>query len=148
MIEVLMIEVLMIKAVFEDIISNETLGIIAVTMRLTLLSTALSSVLGVPAGLLLWRANFPGKRFVVAINRTLMASPPVVVGLVVFLLLMRRGPFGALGLLFSFEAMVIAQVLIITPIICEWYTHLPCEMPKPFAPLVLLWVPTGGKHKY
>ena len=101
-----------------EMLDRETLGIITLTLRMTLLSTAISAFLGIPLGLWLDRANFPGKRIVVLINRTLMASPPVVIGLVVYLLLMRNGPFGFFGLLFSFEAMVIAQVLLITPIIC------------------------------
>lgn len=101
-----------------DLLDRETFSIITLTLRMTMLSTAISCVLGIPLGLLLDRADFPGKRFVVLINRTLMASPPVVIGLVVYLLLMRNGPFGFMGLLFTFEAMVIAQVLLITPIIC------------------------------
>jgi len=97
---------------------QEVLGIITLTLRMTLLSTTISSIIGIPLGLWLERANFKGKRLVVSINRALMATPPVVVGLVVYLLFMRNGPFGFLGLLFTFEAMVIAQVLLITPIIC------------------------------
>jgi len=101
-----------------EILDAEVLGIITVTLRMTLLSTAISSVIGIPLGLWLDRANFTGKRLVVMINRTLMASPPVVVGLVVYLILMRNGPLGFMRLLFTFEAMVIAQILLITPIIC------------------------------
>jgi len=101
-----------------EMLDRETLGVITLTLRMTLLSTAISSILGIPLGLWLDRANFAGKSFVVLINRTLMASPPVVIGLVVYLLLMRNGPFGFMGWLFTFEAMVIAQVLLITPIIC------------------------------
>jgi len=101
-----------------DLFDAEVLGIIALTMRMTLLSTAISTLLGVPLGLWLDRARFPGKGLVVVINRTLMASPPVVVGLVVFMIFMRNGPLGFMGLLFTFEAMVIAQVILITPIIC------------------------------
>lgn len=101
-----------------EIIDAETLAIISLTMRMTLTSTAVSAVIGIPLGLWLDRANFVGKKLVVMLNLTLMASPPVVVGLVVFLLLMRNGPFGGLGLLFTFEAMVIAQIVLITPIIC------------------------------
>jgi len=97
---------------------GEILGIITLTLRMTLLSTFVASAVGIPAGLLLERANFVGKGLVVAVNRTLMASPPVVIGLVVYLILMRRGPLGFMGLLFTFEAMVIAQVLLLTPIIC------------------------------
>jgi len=101
-----------------EMLDQETLGIIVLTLRMTLLSTAISLILGVPLGLWLDRVSFAGKRVVVLINRTLMASPPVVIGLVVYLLLMRNGPFGFMGRLFTLEAMVIAQVLLITPIIC------------------------------
>jgi len=101
-----------------DFIDRETLGIIFLTLRMTVLSTAISALFGIPLGLWLDKAEFFGKRVVVLVNRTLMASPPVVIGLVVYLLFMRNGPFGFMGLLFTFEAMVIAQVMLITPIIC------------------------------
>jgi tungstate transport system permease protein len=101
-----------------EMFDGETLGVITLTLRMTILSTGISMILGVPLGLWLDRVNFAGKRIVVLINRTLMASPPVVIGLIVYLLLMRNGPLGFLGRLFTFEAMVFAQVLIITPIIC------------------------------
>jgi tungstate transport system permease protein len=96
----------------------EVLGIIGRTLRMTLTSTTISAVLGIPLGLLLERVRFPGKRFVVGLNRTLMATPPVVAGLVIYMLLRRTGPLGGLGLLFTFNAMVIVQVVLITPIIC------------------------------
>ena len=98
-------------------INSETLGIIGVTLRMSLASTFTASIIGSILGLFLEGNRFPGKRIVVRICRTLMGTPPVVAGLVVYLLLMRRGPFGAWGLLFSVRAMVIAQVLIITPIV-------------------------------
>ena len=91
---------------------------IKVTFTMAVCSTAISSVLGIVLGLLLERFQFPGKKIVVRINRTLMGVPPVVVGLVVYLLIMRRGPLGPLSLLFTIKGMVIAQTLIITPIIC------------------------------
>ena len=99
------------------IFNPETLGIIGVTLRMSLVSSLIASVMGIGLGLLLERSRFPLKRIVVRICRTLMGTPPVVAGLVVYLLLMRRGPFGAWGLLFTVPAMVIAQVFIITPII-------------------------------
>ena len=101
-----------------ELFDAEVGRIITLTLRMTLLSTSISAILGIPLGLWLDYVNFFGKRLVVMINRTLMALPPVVIGLVVYLALMREGPLGFLGLLFSFEAMVIAQVLLITPIIC------------------------------
>jgi len=101
-----------------EMLDQETLGIITLTLRMTLMSTAISLILGVPLGLWLDRVDFIGKRIIVLINRTLMAAPPVVIGLVVYLLLMRNGPFGFMGWLFTLEAMVIAQTILITPIIC------------------------------
>ena len=101
-----------------ETIDRETLEIIALTLRMTLLSTFISAVIGIPLGLWLEKAKFPGKTLAVRINRTLMATPPVVAGLVVYLILMRNGPLGFLRLLFTFEAMVIAQVVLISPIIC------------------------------
>ena len=90
---------------------------VKVTFIMAVSSTAISSVLGILFGLLLERFSFPGKKVVVRFNRTLMGVPPVVAGLVVYLLIMRRGPLGPLALLFTIKGMVIAQVLIITPII-------------------------------
>ena len=98
-------------------VSPETFGIIGTTLRMSLASTLISTVIGTVLGLLLEKNHFPGKRIVVRICRTLMGTPPVVVGLVVYLLLMRRGPLGFMGLLFTIEAMIIAQVILITPII-------------------------------
>ncbi|MCL2753695.1 MAG: ABC transporter permease [Defluviitaleaceae bacterium] len=106
-----------------DFFDQEVLGIIGLTLRMTLTSTAISAVLGIPFGLWLAKTkpNFRATKFlknlIVSINRTLMGTPPVVVGLVVFLILMRNGPLGSLGWLFTFQAMVIAQVILITPII-------------------------------
>jgi len=100
------------------VLTPETLGIIGTTLRMALASTTIGSALGIGLGLLLERAVFPGKRIVVRLCRTLMGTPPVVVGLVVYLLLMRRGPLGFLGWIFTVPGMVMAQVLIITPIVC------------------------------
>ena len=106
------------------IFDSETLGIIDVTLRMSFASTFIGSVFGIILGLFLERKTFPGKRIAVRLCRTLMGTPPVVAGLVVYLLLMRRGPFGSLQLLFTVRAMVIAQVLIITPIIAGMvYTY-------------------------
>ena len=102
---------------FNIIFNSETLGIIGVTLRMSLASALIGSTIGTVLALFLERKKFPGKRIVVRIFRTLMGTPPVVAGLVVYLLLMRRGPLGSWGLLFTVRAMVIAQVFIITPII-------------------------------
>ena len=97
---------------------SELWRIIATTLHVTLSSAAISAVLGTALGLLLEKACFRGKRLVVRVNRTLMGAPPVVIGLVVYLLFMRKGPFGFLDILFTVPVMIIAQTLIITPIVC------------------------------
>ncbi|MCL1913791.1 MAG: ABC transporter permease [Eubacteriaceae bacterium] len=100
-----------------DALDAGLLNIIITTMKVTLPSSAISAVLGTALGLLLEGSQFYGKRIIVRINRTLMGSPPVVVGLVCYLLFMRKGVFGFMDILFSVKAMVVAQVMIITPII-------------------------------
>ena len=101
-----------------NILGAEFFGIIVTTIVVTISSTVISAIFGVPMGLWLQNVRFKGKTFVVTFNRTMMAMPPVVAGLIVFLLLMRNGPLGFLGLLFTTPAMIIAQVFLITPIIC------------------------------
>jgi len=124
--------------------NSETLGIIGTTLRMSLVSTFISTVLGSTFGLLLEKNNFPGKRIVVRICRTLMGTPPVVAGLVVYLLLMRRGPLGFLGLLFTIEAMVIAQVILITPII----TGLVYTYAIRSAPAIRMFAKTMGANRF
>ena len=89
---------------------------IKVTFQMAICSCAISSLLGIVFGLLLERFNFRGKRLLIRINRTLMGMPPVVAGLIVYMVLMRRGPLGACGWLFTIKGMILAQTLIITPI--------------------------------
>ena len=91
---------------------------IRVTLVMSFWSVLISSVLGVLLGLLLQRAQFAGKRIVVRLNRTLMAAPPVVIGLFSYMLLRNKGPLGMLEWVFTIQGMVFAQVLIITPLIC------------------------------
>ena len=93
------------------------LSAVKVTFEMALASTLISGVIGVALGLWLQNHEFTGKKVVVRINRTLMGVPPVVIGLLVYLLTMRGGPLGPLALLFTVRGMVLAQVLIITPII-------------------------------
>ena len=81
-------------------------------------STVISTVIGVPLGVLVGLYRFPGKRLVMRILNTLMGLPPVLAGLVVFFILSRSGPLGSLRLLYTLPAMVTAQVVLITPIVC------------------------------
>lgn len=95
----------------------QALNVIYTTLILAFSSTAVSAVLGIGLALILEKYDFPLKKTAVRINRTMMGIPPVVAGLVVYLLLMRRGIFGKYQLLFTVKAMIIAQIIIITPII-------------------------------
>jgi len=81
------------------------------------LALAVASLLGVPLGAALALNRFPGRRLAIAVVNTGMGVPPVVVGLVVAMLLARNGPLGALRLLYTPSAMVVAQVLIALPIV-------------------------------
>lgn len=96
---------------------GELLQIIGVTMRMSFFSTLISCTLGIPLGVWLGTAKFRGRRFVLRIVNTLMGLPPVVAGLIVFLILSNRGPLGQFRLLFTVTAMVIAQVVLITPVV-------------------------------
>jgi tungstate transport system permease protein len=92
-------------------------GIVALSLRVSLASTLCAAALGLPIGAAIAIADFRGRGIVVATLNALMGLPPVVAGLVVYLLLSRAGPLGALGLLFTPGAMVIAQTVLIAPII-------------------------------
>jgi tungstate transport system permease protein len=93
------------------------LGIVALSLVVSLSAVALATLLGLPLGALLAVARFPGRRLIIVLLNALMGLPPVVVGLAVYLLLSRAGPLGSLGLLFTPGAMVVAQTLLILPII-------------------------------
>lgn len=87
------------------------------TLRVSGAATLLGVLLGVPAGIVLALARFPGRRFLISLVNTGMGLPPVVVGLWVSILLWRYGPLGFLRLMYTPSAMVIAQVLIATPVV-------------------------------
>ena len=93
------------------------LGIVGLSLFVSLSAVALATALGLPLGAVLAVTHFPGRRAIVVLLNALMGLPPVVVGLVVYLLLSRAGPLGSLGLLFTPGAMVIAQTVLILPII-------------------------------
>src|SRR5919106_1278377 len=91
--------------------------IVFLSLQVSLSAVLLAALLGLPLGAVLAVARFPGRRTIIVILSALMGLPPVVVGLVVYLLLSRAGPLGDLGLLFTPGAMVIAQTILILPII-------------------------------
>jgi tungstate transport system permease protein len=94
----------------------QLIDIVALSMRVSLTAVALSAILGLPFGAALAVTRFPGRKIVTVILNALMGLPPVVVGLVVYLLLSRAGPLGEYGLLFTPAAMIIAQTVLIAPI--------------------------------
>ncbi|WP_322889487.1 MULTISPECIES: ABC transporter permease [unclassified Yoonia] len=89
------------------------------SLQVTLTAVVIASAIGLPLGAWLAIRRFRYRRLVIAALNALMGLPPVVVGLIVYLLLSRSGPFGVLGLLFTPTAMIIAQVIIITPLIAS-----------------------------
>lgn len=96
--------------------------LVAITLRslqVTLSAVVISSAIALPFGAWLAIRRFRHRRTAIAILNALMGLPPVVVGLIVYLLLSRSGPFGVFGLLFTPTAMIIAQVIIITPLIAS-----------------------------
>lgn len=91
--------------------------VVALSLRVSLSAVVLAAAVGLPLGAVVALARFPGRNGVVILLNGFMGLPPVVVGLVVYLLLSRAGPLGSLGLLFTPGAMIIAQAVLITPII-------------------------------
>jgi tungstate transport system permease protein len=92
-------------------------AIVRLSLLVSLSAVLLAAVIGVPAGALLALTHFRGREAVIVILNALMGLPPVVVGLAIFLLLSRSGPLGSWGLLFTPQAMVIAQTVLVAPII-------------------------------
>jgi tungstate transport system permease protein len=95
----------------------ELVAIIALSLRVTLTAVLIGCVVGLPLGAALAMLRFPGRGAIVVVFNALMGLPPVVAGLVVYLLLSRSGPLGALDLLFSATAMILAQAVLILPIV-------------------------------
>jgi tungstate transport system permease protein len=104
---------------FQLIISfdREVLGITWLSLKVSGVATLISVVIGISMGMIIALAKFPGKKLLISIINTGMGLPPVVVGLFVTVFLWRNGPFGFLDLLYSPSAMIIAQVVIATPIV-------------------------------
>lgn len=93
------------------------LAIVGRSLAITFAAVMLAALVGMPLGALLAQARFPGRSLLIVATNALMGLPPVVAGLVIYLLLSRSGPLGMLGWLFSPTAMVIAQTLLVLPIL-------------------------------
>ena len=97
--------------------NGELMNILEVTAKMSLQSSVLALLLGLPIGIWLGAFRFPGRRVLLVANRTLMGMPPVVCGLLFYMLFSGVGPFRHLKLLFTVKIMVMAQVVLITPIV-------------------------------
>lgn len=95
----------------------ELMNILSVTARMSIQSSLLALLLGVPLGIWLGERKFPGRNALVVLNRTLMGIPPVVCGLLFYMLFSGVGPLRHMKLLFTVKIMVMAQVVLITPIV-------------------------------
>lgn len=96
---------------------RELLDIVGVSLTVSGFATLISSFLGLPLGFFIAFKSFPGKRFVITILNTLLALPTVVIGLVVYSFISRRGILGPLELLYTQKAIIIGQVILIVPVI-------------------------------
>jgi tungstate transport system permease protein len=93
------------------------LAIVRLSLIVSLSATALAGLIGIPLGALVALTRFRAREAVIVALNAMMGLPPVVVGLVVYLLLSRSGPLGAWGILFTPKAMIVAQTLLVTPLI-------------------------------
>lgn len=105
----------------------ELLGIVALSVRVSLTASVVALLIGAPIGAFLAISRFRGRQVVIVLTNALLGLPPVVVGLALYLLLSRSGPLGAAGLLFTPMAMVIAQTLLATPIVVA-LVHRPASL--------------------
>ncbi|MGB0056627.1 MAG: ABC transporter permease [Methyloceanibacter sp.] len=107
-------------------LNPQLLQIMALSLKVTLTAVAIATLLGFAVGGVLAVYRFPGRGAVAALLNALMGLPPVVAGLIVYLLLSNAGPLGVLQLLYTPGAMIIAQVILITPIVAA-LTRQTCE---------------------
>lgn len=103
-------------------LDGSLLEILVLSLRVSCTAVLLGALIGISLGSLVGLRHFPGRDAIITLLNTFMGLPPVAVGLMVYLLLSRSGPFGVLGLLYTPSAMIIAQTLLVTPIIAA-LTH-------------------------
>ena len=100
-------------------LDNSLVEIVGLSLGVSFTAVFIAALIGLPLGAAAALFRFPGRTFIVVILNAFMGLPPVVVGLIVYILLSRAGPLGVLGLLFTPTAMIIAQVILVTPIIAS-----------------------------
>ncbi len=126
-------------------LDTDLLEIVVLSLKVSLSAMLVACLIGFPLGALLAVGRFPGRGALVVLVNALMGLPPVVVGLVVYLHLSRAGPLGFLGLLYTPAAMVVAQTILITPIIAALSRQVLEDMHEEYAEqLRSLGVPRSG----
>ena len=98
-------------------LDSELIGIVGLSLRVSLSASLIAMVIGAPLGAMLAISRFRGRQAVIVLANALLGLPPVVAGLFIYLILSRSGPLGFAGLLFTPAAMIIAQAVITTPIV-------------------------------
>ena len=93
------------------------IAIVKLSLAVSLSAVVCAALIGIPAGALIALTRFPGRTGLIVALNAMMGLPPVVVGLAVYLALSRSGPLGPLGILFTPQAMIVAQTILVTPII-------------------------------
>ena len=111
----------------------ELLGIVRLSLLVSVSAVAVAALMGLPLGALLALSRFPGRGAVVVALNAFMGLPPVVVGLAIYVLLSRAGPLGELGLLFTPAAMVIAQAVLVLPIIAALSRQVVADLAEEYA---------------
>ena len=115
---------------------SDLIGVLLLSLQVSLTATVIASVMGLAIGLCLATYPFAGRAVVVSLLNTLLGLPSVVVGLLVYILLSRAGPLGTFGLLFTPTAMVIAQTLLITPLVAALSRQAFSQSWQDYAPLL------------
>ena len=110
--------------------------IVALSLRISLSATLIAAFFAIPIGTALAMGRFTGRKVIIMFSSSLMALPPVVVGLAIYLLLSRSGPLGEYGLLFTPTAMIIAQSVLIFPIILALTTEAVSPLEKNYRRLL------------
>ena len=105
----------------------ELLGIVFLSLRVSLSASLIALAIGAPLGVLLAITRFRGRQVLIVLANALLGLPPVVAGLVIYLLLSRSGPLGFAGLLFTPSAMIVAQVVLTVPIVVS-LVHRPASL--------------------
>ena len=112
------------------------LTVVALSRKVSMIALAISAIVGIPLGALLAVTRFRGRQLVLIMISALMGLPPVVVGLGVYLMLSRAGPLGVLDLLYTPTAMIIAQSILVTPILAALTRQLLEDMNAEYAELM------------